>query len=73
MRTPKIWLAEHLLHIGWAVLGQECDCGCNRFNWFARLVGGGQWSEDAEPLNLRTRIKCGIGEALILAHNNLMK
>jgi hypothetical protein len=39
MRPPRIWLAEHLLHFGWAVFGQECDCGYNRFTLIGMMKG----------------------------------
>lgn len=72
-RTPfRVWLAEHLLHFGWALFGQECGCGSNRFNWLARLVGEGQWDAEGEPANLRTRIKFNVGHAFVLMHGRLL-
>ena len=67
----RIWLAEHLLHIGWAMMGQECACGYNRFNWLARLMGEGQWIDGREPATRWTAIKCWVGERLIDAHGRL--
>lgn len=63
------WFAGHLLHFGWAFLGQECDCGHNRFNWLARLIGDGQWDDDGEPSNRLTRIKFEIGHWFVMQHN----
>lgn len=71
-RPFRIWLAEHLLHIGWAIFGQECDCGYNRFNWAARIMGEGQWTDDLEPANRWTAIKHRVGELFVSAHGRLM-
>lgn len=67
----RIWLAEHLLHFGWAVFGQQCDCGNNRFNWLASRVGEGNWTDDGEPADTWTRIKFEIGHAFVMAHGRL--
>lgn len=73
MKRPlRIWLAEHLLHFGWALFGQECDCGHNRFNWLARLIGEGEWDDDGDAVNLKTKIKFHVGHAFVLAHGQLM-
>lgn len=71
-RSSKVWLAEHFLHFGWALLGQECDCGHNRFNWLARLIGEGKWTDDLEPANLSTRLKYNVGNGLVQLHNRMM-
>lgn len=71
-RSPKVWLAEELLHFGWALFGQECDCGFNRFNWLARLIGEGRWDDEGEPADLRTDIKFRVGCAFVAAHARLM-
>lgn len=68
----RAWIAEHLLHIGWALFGQECDCGHNRFNHLARWIGEGKWTDDLEPADLRTKIKWHIGNALVGVHNRMM-
>lgn len=67
------WLREHLLHLGWALFGQESDCEYSRFNWLARWIGEGQWTEDLEPANLRTAIKFHVGHALVTASNYLWR
>ena len=72
-RSARIWLAEHLLHMGWALFGQECNCGYNRFNWLARTIGHGTWTDDGEPATMWTKIKFEIGHALVSAHNRLME
>jgi len=72
MRSPRIWLAEHLLHIGWAIHGQECDCSYNRFNWMARLSGEGNWTDAMEPADRWTSLKFRVGEAFVRAHERLM-
>lgn len=71
-RSFRIWLAEHLLHIGWAIMGQECHCGDNRFNWLARLQDEGQWTDDGEPANLWTSATLCVGEAFVNAYCRLM-
>lgn len=71
-RTFRIWLAEHFLHLGWALFGQECDCGANRFNWLARMIGEGQWDDEGEPANHRTWIKHWCGAGLVGLHGSLM-
>jgi hypothetical protein len=50
---------ELCLHLGWAFLGQECDCGHNPFNWLARLIGPGKFDDD-KPHGF-TRITYPIG------------
>lgn len=65
------WFREQLLHLGWAFFGQESDCECNRFNWLARKIGEGQWTDDLEPANLRTAVKFHIGHALVKASSRL--
>ena len=66
------WLSNHLLHIGWAIFGQECECGHNRFNWLARLIGHGNWTDNLEPADRWTAIKHRAGDALLTAHAKLM-
>lgn len=68
----RIWLAEHLLHFGWALFGQECECGHNRFNWLARRMSEGNWTEDLEPADRWTRIKFEVGDFFVRAHGRLM-
>ena len=34
----KGFIGNCALHFGWALFGQECDCGHNLFNWLARGV-----------------------------------
>lgn len=65
------WLGEHLLHIGWGLFGQQSDCPSNRFNWLARLIGEGQWTDDGEPANIRTAVKFHVGHALVMMSNQL--
>lgn len=72
-RSFRTWLAEHLLHIGWAIFGQECECGANRFNWAAKLIGEGDWTDDGEPSTVRTRVKFWLGSQFIDAYSWLMK
>lgn len=71
-RTLAVWLAEHMLHFGWALFGQECGCGANRFNWLARIIGEGNWTDDLEPKDSWTKIKFHTGHSLVTAHNYLM-
>ena len=71
-RSPRIWFAEHLLHFGWALFGQECDCGANRFNWLARHVDEGTWDDEGEPVTLWTKIKFNIGHAFVSAHGRII-
>lgn len=68
----RIWFAEHLLHFGWAIFGQECDCGHNRFNWLARWIGEGNWTDEGEPADRWTKIKFEIGHWFVMAHARLM-
>ena len=67
------WLREQLLHLGWAFFGQESDCAYANFNWLARKIGEGQWTDDLEPANLRTAIKFQIGHCLVILSNRLWK
>lgn len=72
-RAPfYVWLADHLLHFGWAMFGQECECGDNRFNWLARRVHTGNWTNEGEPADLWTNIKWHIGNAFVSAHGWLL-
>jgi len=32
------FLGKHLIHFGWAIWGQECDCGHTPFNGLARVM-----------------------------------
>lgn len=63
---------EYLLHLGWAFFGQESDCQYNRFNWLARKIGEGQWTDDLEPANIRTMIKYRIGHALVIISHRFL-
>lgn len=67
------WFREHLLHLGWALFGQECDCEHANFNWLARRLGEGQWTENLEPANLRTAVKFYVGHALVTVSNCLWR
>lgn len=69
----RIWLADQFLHLGWAFFGQECFCEHNNFNWLARLIGEGQWTDDGDPANWFTKIKFEVGDYLVNVHNYLMK
>lgn len=66
------WIAEQFLHIGWALFGQESECDWNYFNWLARWIGEGQWTDDHEPANWRTKIKFEVGHALVMAHGYIL-
>ncbi len=68
----KIWLGEHLLHLGWALFGQESDCQYNCFNWLACRIGEGQWTDDGEPANWRTYFKYHAGHWLVITASRLM-
>ena len=45
-------VADFFSHLGWAFMGQECDCGSNPFNWFARFMQRflpeDDWVEDSD-------------------------
>lgn len=71
-QSPRIWLAEHLLHLGWAFHGQKCECGFDKFNWLASVIGEGKWDANDEPADVWTRINFNICHALVSAHNSLM-
>lgn len=65
------WFREQLLHLGWAFFGQESDCAYNHFNWLARKIGEGQWTDDLEPANMWTAVKFHIGHTLVTVSNYL--
>lgn len=66
------WIAEQFLHLGWALFGQESECEWNYFNWLARVIGEGQWNDDGEPANWRTKIKFEVGHQLVLMHGRIL-
>ena len=59
-----------LLHAGWALLGQGCDCtgpGSGiHFNRFASWLGD-YASEPVygDPVGLRARLRCAVGDKLV--------
>lgn len=68
----RIWIAEMMLHFGWALFGQECNCGGNYFNCLARWMGEGNWTDDLEPADLWTSLKYHVGYAFVRAHARLI-
>jgi len=42
------YIGNSLLHIGWAIFGQPCDCGYGiRLNALARKIGSWEYDEES--------------------------
>lgn len=45
-------IGDFFTHLGWAFWGQECDCGANPFNGFARymqtLLPESDWDDERD-------------------------
>lgn len=50
MKSEK--LSDFFTHLGWALWGQECECGKNPFNWLAYHIL--PWMDDPNKWNDET-------------------
>lgn len=53
MKSEK--LSDFFTHLGWALWGQECNCGSNPFNWLAERLDPymndpNKWDDDTMTL-----------------------
>ncbi len=67
------WIGTQMLHFGWALFGQECDCGDNHFNWLARQIdGNANWDDELnEPVGFWYKVRWNIGHAFVLASSRV--
>ena len=66
MKQIRENLSDFIQHLGWAFLGQECDCGHNKFNWLARYFHQPLFErygddDDMTPLNWQTAVTYWLG------------
>ena len=60
-------MVNTLLHAGWALMGQECDCGgWPNLNALARAVGASEWDHERDrPARASRRAMACVGSKLL--------
>ena len=67
MSKPRLLAENTCLHAGWALMGQECDCGhFPNLNWLARTIGEGEWDDEHDrPISPVRRRVVALGSRLV--------
>ena len=59
-RAILSFIGNGSLHLGWAIYGQECDCGTSpSFNWLARQMPKDDPNAGLEVMENSVRFKLG--------------
>ena len=64
-------IGEFLIHLGWAIWGQECDCGHNPFNGLARFIARFLPDRESEEMSRFERATWHVGDLIYRAGMSL--